>query len=192
MGSFPPAPSLLSFPAFCPNTEQTAGAAAGMELLEVGQGWGVQAPWAGLRTDSREWGFPGRNSRCSQQRHSWGLRRNPCGLQSPGSDSLGSQGLCSCRPGFLCCWTLPRNFSLSLYLWPLPPTRSLPSSHTSSVSGRTFIHLIPGDGFCLFKNTSLLLFPCKGSHAGAHLCFPHASTGPFTTLNPGENWESWV
>lgn len=74
---------------------------------------------------------------------SWSFCRNPSALQTSGRDSLG-QGLWSCRPGFLCCCTLPGDFSLSFYLWPLSPTLSFLSLLVSSIPGSTFIHLISG------------------------------------------------
>lgn len=137
--------------------------------------------WAGAPEGGAGLEYP------AQQRQSWGFHRNPSALQTPGRDSLRSWGLWSCTPGFLCCCTLPGNFSLSFIYGPCLPHWVF-SPHWSHQSLRVqFRHIILGDSFCLLKNTSLF-FPCKGSHAGAHICFPQASTGSFTILNPGENW----
>lgn len=135
-----------------------------MELLKVGQSWSFQAP---VPTNGNSWtGIPGVPGMTVPSRGRAGV---PTGIPLVCRDFL--RGLWSCRPGFLCSCTLPGNFPLSLYLWPLPLTLSFLSSLLSSISGSKFIHLISGDGFCLLKNTSLF-FPCKGSHPGAHLCFP--------------------
>lgn len=93
--------------------------------------------------------------------------------------------------------TLELHTWISVLLYPPGKFSSLPlfmalalASHAEfSLLINLWEYLISGDGFCLLKNISLF-FPSKGGHAGAHLCFPRASTGSFSTLHPGKTGKS--
>lgn len=196
MGSFLPASSLVSFSGFCPNVEQIPVAGAGMELLKVGQSWSLQAPGLGsVWHGHQRMGVPWQEflvflvCLCPAETQLEFLQESLCFADLregfPGSGTVELQTWIS-----VLLYPPRRFFSLLLFMAPVSHTEF--SLLAGLINPWEYIH--PShfrDSFCLLKNTSLF-FPCKGSHAGAHLCFPHASTGSFTTLNPWESWENWV